>query len=48
MVRVAVNPKEYFESFKSENINKKRKGLRKGALDMEFKDCKMRKFHKGN
>ena len=33
---VAVNPKEYFETFKSENVNKKHKGLRKGAVGMEF------------
>ena len=36
MVAVAVNPKEYFENFKSENVNKKHKGLRKY------------KFHKGD
>ena len=38
MVTVTVNPKEYFEGLKSENINKKHKGLRKGALGMEFED----------
>ena len=38
MVTVTVNPKEYFEGLKSENINKKHKGLRKSALGMEFED----------
>ena len=38
MVTIAVNRKEYFEGFKSENLNKKHKGLRKGALGMEFED----------
>ena len=28
-VTLAVNPKEYFEYFKSDNINKKRKGIKK-------------------
>ena len=36
MVTVAVNPKEYLEGIKSENINKKHKALRKDALSMEF------------
>ena len=35
---IAVNPKEYFEEFESENINKKHKGLRKGAKGMEFEN----------
>ena len=38
MVTVALNPKEYFEGFKSENINKKHKGLKKGVPSMEFED----------
>ena len=37
-VTIAVNPKEYFEEFESENINKKHKGLRKGAKGMEFEN----------
>ena len=35
---IAVNPKEYFEKLESENINKKHKGLRKGAKRMEFEN----------
>ena len=36
MVTLAVKPKEYFEYFKSENINKKHKGVKKGSLGMDF------------
>ena len=38
VVIVAVNRKEYFEEFKSQSVNKKHKGLRKGANGMEFED----------
>ena len=38
IVTVAVNPKEYFEEFESQAVNKKHKGLRKGAASMEFED----------
>ena len=38
MVTVAVNLKEYFETFKSENVNQKHKGPRKGAVGMEFEN----------
>ena len=38
VVTVAVNPKEYFEEFESQSVNKKRKGLGKGASGMEFED----------
>ena len=38
MKTVAVNPKEYIETFKSEYVNKKYKGLRKGAPGMEFEN----------
>ena len=38
VVTIAVNPKEYFEKFESENINKKHKGLRKSAGGMEFEN----------
>ena len=38
IVTVAINPKEYFEQFESDNANKKHKGLRKGAPGIEFKD----------
>ena len=38
IVIVAVNPKEYFEEFESQVVNKKHKGLRKGATGMEFED----------
>ena len=36
MATIAVNPKEYIETFKSECMNKKLKRLRKGAPGMEF------------
>ena len=42
MVTVAVNLKEYFETFKSENVNQKHKGLRKGAVGMEFENYSKR------
>ena len=38
LVTVAVNPKEYFEDFESQSVNKKLEGLRKGASRMEFED----------
>ena len=38
IVIIAVNPKEYFEEFESQVVNKKHKGLRKGATGMEFED----------
>ena len=38
MVTIAVNRKEYFEGFKSKNLNKKHKDLRKGALGVELED----------
>ena len=38
VVTVAVNPKEYFEEFESQAVNKKHKGLRKDAAGMEFED----------
>ena len=38
VVTVAVNPKEYFEEFEGQSVNKKHKGLRKGASRMEFED----------
>ena len=37
-VTLAVNPKEYFEYFKSELINKKHKGIKKDARGMEFEN----------
>ena len=37
-VTLAVNPKEYFEYFKSELVNKKHKGIKKGSIGMEFKN----------
>ena len=33
IVTVALNPKKYFEQFESDNVNKKHKGLKKGAVD---------------
>ena len=37
-VTLAVNPKEYFEYFESENCNKKHKGIKKGAKGMEYEN----------
>ena len=36
LVTLAVNPKEYFEYFKSHNVNKKHKGIKKGSAVMEY------------
>ena len=33
-----VNPKENFELFKSENINKKHKGVKKGSAGTEYEN----------
>ena len=38
VANVTVNPKEYFKEFKSQSVNKKHKGLRKGARGMAFED----------
>ena len=38
LVTLAVNPKEYLEYFKSENINKKHKGLKKGSVGMDYEN----------
>ena len=38
LVTLAVNPKEYYEYFKSENINKKHKGDKKGSSGMEYEN----------
>ena len=35
-VTLAVNPKEYFEFFKSQKSNKKHKGIKKGSAGMEY------------
>ena len=37
-VTLAVNPKEYFEYFKSTNVNKKHKGIKKGSLGMDYEN----------
>ena len=37
-VTLAVNPKEYLEYFKSSNINKKHKGIKKGSVGMEYEN----------
>ena len=42
IVTIAVNPREYFEKFESENVNKKHKVLRKGAKGMEFENYSKR------
>ena len=36
LVTLAVNPKEYLEYFKRENMNKKHKGIKKGSVGMDF------------
>ena len=38
LVTLAVNPKKYFEYFKSTNVNKKHKGIKKGSLGMEYEN----------
>ena len=35
---LAVNPKEYFEYFKSETCNKKHNGIKKGSQGMEYEN----------
>ena len=35
---MAVNPKEYYEYFKSENSNKKHKGNKKGSPGLEYEN----------
>ena len=37
-VTLAVNPKEYFQYFESENCNKKHKGIKKGAKGMKYEN----------
>ena len=37
-VNLAVNPKEYFEYFKSDNVDKKHKGIKKGSIVMEYEN----------
>ena len=37
-VTLAVNPKEYFEYFKSNSTNKKHKGIKKGSPGMEYEN----------
>ena len=36
--KILTTPKEYFEEFESHAVNKKHKGLGKGAASMEFED----------
>ena len=38
LVILAVNPKEYFEYFKSTSVNKTHKGIKKGSLGMDYKN----------
>ena len=42
LVTLPVNPKEYFEYFKSENVNKKHKGIKKGSAGMEYENYSQR------
>ena len=37
-VTLAVNPKEYFEYFKSECVNKKHKRIKKGSVGMDYEN----------
>ena len=37
-VTLAVNPKEYFEYFKSNSTNKKHKGIKKSSPGMEYEN----------
>ena len=37
-VTLAVNPKEYGEYFKSDNVNKKHKGTKRGSVGMEYEN----------
>ena len=36
MITLAINPKEYYEVFKSKDINKKHKGVKKSTPGMDF------------
>ena len=38
LVTLAVNPKEYYEYFKSENVNKKHKGIKKDSAGMDYEN----------
>ena len=38
LVTLAVNPKEYYEYFKSDNVNKKHKGTKKGSTGMDYEN----------
>ena len=37
-VTLAVNPKEYLEYFKSDKVNKKHKGIKKGPVGMDYEN----------
>ena len=43
-VTIAVNPKEYFECFKSDETNKKHKGLKKGSAEMNYEFFSKRSY----
>ena len=38
LVTLAANPKEYFEYFQSQKVNKKHKGIKKGAPRMNYEN----------
>ena len=38
LVTLATNPKEYLEFFKGESVNKKHKGIKNGAVDMDYEN----------
>ena len=37
-VTLALNPKEYLEYFKSDSVNKKHKGIKKGSVSMDYEN----------
>ena len=41
---ITFNPKEYFEKFKNQQINKKHKGVRRDNPGMNFEKLWMKKF----
>ena len=38
LMTLAVNPKEYYEYFKSEDVNKKHEGIKKGSAGMDYEN----------
>lgn len=42
MITIVVNRKEYLKKYKNKNVNKKHKGMRKGAANANFDSCTKR------